>query len=347
MKKPAYKAKSGPTSSDKEKPKEKPKAKPAEDEDEKPKAKAKPKPRDDDEEDERPKKKPAAKAADDDEEEEKPRKKPAAKAADDDEEDERPKKKPAAKAAAKPAKKQEALSLDDDEGEDDGDSSRDGKIADGLQIDSGFKNKRLMKQVEAELSSSEVLHWAARPSMFLAQRKAGWVRIGGIVFAVIGAIAVTIVLVMSSKMGIPWFASLIPGIFVLVGILIMTLGPKAIIKQAANGWYAVTDRRAIVYAPSLFGSGGHATTYEPSELRRMRVEKSRALEGGGSLIFKTIITKTTRTETDSRGRSRTSTSTNTTHYGFLDIENVVEVETLVHKVLLGADDDDDDDDDDD
>jgi hypothetical protein len=326
MKKPAYKAKSGTTSSDKEKPKEKPKAKPAADEDEKPKAKAKPKPRDDDEEDEKPKKKPA-------------------KAADDDEEDEQPKKKPAAKPAAKPAKKQEALSLDDDEEEDDGDSSRDGKIAESLQIDSGFKNKRLMKQVEAELSSGEVLHWAARPSLFLAKRKAGWVRIGGIVFAVIGGIGMTIMLVMSSKMGIPMVAALIPGLFVLVGIAIMILGPKMIIKQAENGWYAVTDRRAIVYSPSLFGKGGRAATYEPRELRRMRMEKSRALEGGGSLIFKSVVTQTTRTERDSRGRMRTSTSTHTTHYGFLDIENVVEVETLVHKVLLGADDDDDDDDD--
>jgi hypothetical protein len=318
MKKPAYKAKSGTTSSDKEKPKEKPKAKA---EDEKPKAKPKSKPKDEDEE-----------------EEERPRKKPAAKAADDDEEDEQPKKKPAAKAA----KKEEPLSLDDDDDEG-GDSSRDGKIADSLSIDPGFKNKRLMKQVEAELSSGEVLHWAARPSMFLAKRKAGWVRIGGIVFAVIGAIAVAIVLVMSSKAGIPMVAALIPGLFVLVGIAIMILGPKTIIKHAENGWYAVTDRRAIVYSPPMFGSG-RAATYEPGELRRMRVQKSGALEGGGSLIFKSITTQTTRTERDARGRTRTSTSTHTTHYGFLDIENVVEVETLVHKVLLGADDDDDDND---
>jgi len=36
---------------------------------------------------------------------------------------------------------------------------------------------------------------------------------------------------------------------------------------------------------------------------------------------------------------RSETSRNETYYGFLGIENVREVETLIHKVLLGADED--------
>ena len=289
----------------------------------KPKSKAK----DEDDEDEKPKKK--AKPKDDDDEDEKPKKKKQSD--DDDEEDAQPKKK--------------KKSFDDAEK---GGSTRDGAPAEALELNTGFKNKELMKQVEDELSRGEVLYWATRPSMVLAKRKAFWIRLGGIFFAAIGGIIMTVMLTVGVKAGMPWFAALIPGIFVLVGILIAILGPKGAIKQAERGWYAITDQRAVVYTVSFFGSGGRATSYEPSELRRMRVQTSSALPGGGDLIFRTEIHHTTRTERDARGRTRTSTSTHTINYGFLGIENVREVESLIHKVLLktAGDDDDDEDDDD-
>lgn len=295
MKKPAYKAKSGPTSSDKEKPREKPKSKPVDDEDD---------------DDPKPKKKAAARRAEDDE---------------DDEDDERPKKK---------AKKR------DDEGRGEGGNPRDGTAAESLEISTGFKNKELMKQVEDELSRGEVLHWAARPCVAIAKRKGLWATIGGIAFAVIGAIVMVMMLTVAK--GIPVVAAIVPGIFVVIGLVIAIVGPKMVVKQAKMGWYAVTDRRAIVFQVGLFGSSGQATSYEPSELRKMRVQKTSIVEGGGDLIFRTEVSHHTRTERDARGRTRTSTSTSTHHFGFMGIENVKEVETLVHKILLGADDDDDD-----
>jgi len=77
----------------------------------------------------------------------------------------------------------------------------------------------------------------------------------------------------------------------------------------------------------------------------MRVRKPSAVEGGGDLIFKTEVSHHTRTERDTHtGRTRTSTNTSTTHFGFMGIKNVKEVETLVHKVLLEGSNDNEDDD---
>jgi hypothetical protein len=162
----------------------------------------------------------------------------------------------------------------------------------------------------------------------------------GLVFALIGAAVAT---GMFLAKGIPWFAGLIPLVFVLIGIGVAILGPRASVKQAERGWYAVTDRRAIVFTASLFGDSGKAESYEPRELRRMRVEKAKSPPGAGDLIFKTKVTEKRTDYVDRRtGQTlRSETSRSETKFGFLGIENVREVETLVHNVLLGADRDDD------
>jgi hypothetical protein len=278
MKKPGYKAKSGPTSSDREAVKTKPKAKPV----------------------------------------------------DDDDEDE-----PKPKAKAKPAKKEEALSLDDDDEKGGGGNARDGKAAASLEIDPGFKNKALMEQVEDELSRGEVLHWAGRMCPEIARKKARAIRIFGFVFAVLGGLFSAVFFAVA-----PWFVGLIPLLFVAIGLAVALLVPSAMTKQAARSWYAVTNQRAIVYSASLFGSGGQAETYEPKELRRMRVQKSSVVEGAGDLIFKSTVS----TVVHSTGKG-TRTSKQVTHHGFLGIENVREVETLVHNILLEGEDRDDDDED--
>ena len=51
---------------------------------------------------------------------------------------------------------------------------------------------------------------------------------------------------------------------------IAILGPIMKLRQARLGWYAVTDRRAIVFHVSLWGKSGAATDYTPRELRRMQ-----------------------------------------------------------------------------
>lgn len=211
-----------------------------------------------------------------------------------------------------------------------GRSGRNGAAAESLGLKSGFHDKSLMRQVEDELSRGEVLHWAARPSREIAQANGNRVALFGYLFAGLGLL-ISIGIFSSSA---PWYVGLFPLLFVLIGIALAVLGPRSHMKQAERGWYAVTDRRAIVYSASVFGSGGKATTYEPSELRQMRVETTDVVEGGGDLIFRTEISRHTHTHTDARGRRTTSTSTSKQNYGFLGIEQVREVETLVVNVLL-------------
>jgi hypothetical protein len=80
----------------------------------------------------------------------------------------------------------------------------------------------------------------------------------------------------------------------------------------------------------------------------MWIKKSFWVKGGGDLVFKTIVTQHTRTTRDHQtGRTRTSTSTSKQHFGFIGIEDVKDVEALIHEVLLSRKRDDDEDEDDD
>ncbi|MBY0460833.1 MAG: hypothetical protein K2V38_26235 [Gemmataceae bacterium] len=261
----------------------------------------------------------------DEDEDDRPKAKKKPARADEDDEDDRPK-----------AKKR---SRSDDE--DDRDNQlRDGKAAKQLDLDPGFSDRALMKQVEAELSRGEVLHFACRPAREIAQKQ-GLVAMGtGLFFALVG---VVVAVIMFAATKAPWFAGLVPVLFVVIGVAMAVLGPVMKNRQAKMGWYAVTDRQALVFQVSLWGSSGKLDTYTPAELRKMRVQKSFWLKGGGDLVFKTIITHTTRTERDAHGRTRTSTSTSKQDFGFLGIADVRDVETLVHEVLLTDRDDDNDD----
>ena len=194
-----------------------------------------------------------------------------------------------------------------DEDDDDGAGLHDGKAAKSLGLSTGFKNRELMKQVEEELSRNEVLHFACRPCAAVAK-----------------------------------YQAIMVGVFGLIGASIAILGPIMKLRQARLGWYAVTDRRAIVFYVSLWGKSGAATDYTPREWRRMRVSKSWFVKGAGDLIFRTEVRHHTRTVHGAHGGTRTEHSTSVTHYGFLGIEDVRDVEALICEVLLGRDRDDDD-----
>ncbi|MBA4066004.1 MAG: hypothetical protein C0501_20255 [Isosphaera sp.] len=271
--------------------------------------------------------KPPPRRRDEDDEDDRPR--PAARRRDEDDEDRPPPRR------AKPAPR-----ADDEEDDGGGGSARDGRAAESLELDPGFRNRALMRQVEDELARGEVLHWAARPCLEIAKRKGRMMLIFGLVFALIGAAVST---GMFLAKGIPWYIGLFPLLFVLIGIGVAIFGPRAAVKQAEKGWYAVTDRRAVVFTVGLFGDSGQTESYEPRELRRMRVQKAKSPPGAGDLVFKTKVTEKRTDYVDRRtGQTvKSETSRSETNYGFIGIENVREVETLVHNVLLDPDRDDD------
>ena len=254
---------------------------------------------------------------------------------DDDDDDERPRAK---------KKKAAAMSLDDDADDEKGDSTRSGKAAAHLGLRTGFKNRALMRQVAGELSRGEVLNFACRPCAKIAKMQGLLMSAFGALFAVIGVV-VLVAFATGAAKNMPAFAYAVPVAFILIGGIIAVVAPIAKVRQAKHGWYAVTDRRALVFTASLWGKSGHTETYGPSALRRMWVKKSFWVKGAGDLVFKTETTHHTRTERDhTTGRTRTSTSTSTQYFGFLGVEDVKDVETLVHEVLLTRKRDDDDDD---
>jgi hypothetical protein len=266
---------------------------------------------------------------DDDDEDDRPRakKKPRD---DDDEDDDRPRTK-------------KKLRAEDDDEDDDGDFDTDGKAAKRLDLDPGFRDRALMKQVAKELSNGEVLHYACRPSEAIAQKQALMAIVAGAAFALFG---IVFAVPMLTAMNVPTAVATVPCVFVLVGVAFAVLGPIVKKRQARLGWYAVTDRRAVVFHISLWGSSGLATTYHPAALRRMWVKKSFWLKTGGDIVFKTVVTRHTHTERTRHGGTRTSSSTSTEHFGFLGIDEVKDVEALLREVLLTRRDEDDEDDDD-
>jgi hypothetical protein len=142
-----------------------------------------------------------------------------------------------------------------------------------------------------------------------------------------------------------------PIFIMLVGIAFVALGPKSVIRQAERGWYAVTDRRAITFMANLWGKEGHAKSYEPAALRKMWIKKSFWVKGAGDLVFHTEVVDT-RTKYVNRRTGQTVKQTghrSEHHFGFLGVEDVKDVETLVHEVLLSGrrDDDEEEEEDDD
>ncbi|MBN9121551.1 MAG: hypothetical protein J0I06_20780 [Planctomycetes bacterium] len=268
------------------------------------------------EDEERAKKK--AKARD---EEEKPKKKAPPRDEDEDE-DEKPKTKT----------KKPSILESRDKGS--GDYTTDERIAERIGIDPGFGDRELLDQVAGELARGEVVHFICRPSRAIAKVQAVGVSLGGLLFCLIGAGAGAFMLT-SLKGKAPDVALIIPCVFVLVGLVIAIGGTIMKLRQARLGWYAVTDRRAIVFHIGLFGKFGRATTYQPFELKAMWVQKSWLVKGGGDVVFKTIITQTTTTTRNRRtGLTSSSTSTSKQHFGFLGVEDVKDVEAVIREVLL-------------
>ena len=238
----------------------------------------------------------------------------------------------------------EVLSLDDEgAGDEKGPFTLNGKAAEQLELDPGFKNRALMKQVGDELSRGEVLHFACRPSEAISKKQALVATGAGAVFALLGLVATVLILTAFSDT-VPWYVAFVPLFVAFVGGLIAVLGPIMSKRQARLGWYAVTDRRAIVFNINLWGQAGHVEVYPPSALRKMWIKKSFWVKGGGSLIFKTEIHDNRTRYVDKYGRTVMETGSRTEHhYGFLNIEDVKDVELLIHEVLLSGRRDDEDD----
>lgn len=128
----------------------------------------------------------------------------------------------------------------------------------------------------------------------------------------------------------------VPTILVSIGMLIGgLLFPVVQRLKAHHTGYMLTSKRCVVFEPNFIGQV-KATAYMPDIVAKMRRQNAWSLKGGGDLIFRTVTTITTKHSRDRRtGAPRgSSTSVTQTHYGFLAIDNVDRVETLINKRLV-------------
>jgi hypothetical protein len=187
----------------------------------------------------------------------------------------------------------------------------------------------LDERVRNELTDGEHILWVGRPNP-RRMAKFGWVvALFGIPFT---AFAVFWIVMTSSMLGgwrngggpFAWFSIIFPlfGIGPLVAGLGLLSAPYWFARKARRTCYAITDRRAIVLEASLRGALT-VYSYGPKELtKQYRRENA---DGGGDLVFEEIMTVS---------RSSNGPSTTTTKRGFLAIDDVRAVETLLRKALV-------------
>jgi hypothetical protein len=188
----------------------------------------------------------------------------------------------------------------------------------------------LASRVQAELRSGERLVWTGQPVPTRFARPA----IGLVLFGIPWTAFAVFWIVMASGMmfggiglaGNGFFACFplfgIP--FVLIGIGLLT-SPLWMRRKARQTVYALTDRRAIIWAAGWFG-GVEVRSYTGEGLGKM-VRRDYP-DGTGDLVFEEVVS----VGRDSDGYMRTRR----TERGFIAIREVREVEELVRRTLLPA-----------
>jgi hypothetical protein len=192
---------------------------------------------------------------------------------------------------------------------------------------------QLKAQIEAELAGDEKLVWLGQPVVGRYARKSIPLVIIGLFFTGFSLFW------MGLSGGAAWFGqgpgaggvpgggigAVLFGCFPLCGLPFLLIGLGMVVSPwwmrglARRTCYAITERRAIIWEPSLFGVR-QVRSYTASGLGALsRVERG---DGIGDLVFEEFRTR------NSDG------NTQTTRRGFLAIANVHEVENLLRKTLL-------------
>jgi hypothetical protein len=195
----------------------------------------------------------------------------------------------------------------------------------------------LKEKILADVNANEKVVWVAQPVQALILRRSmGWL-IGGAAVALLGLLFMMGGLLSKAPQPAPgrpapppqatggFFGSI--STIMLIGGLCCAAVPLYRWKMAQGTCYALTNRRALVYKQGLFSPTRES--YAPSEVADMRRAESWLMNGGGDLIFRTVKTIST-----SYSQGRSSSSVSTTHYGFLAIAHVKEIDKLVRETII-------------
>jgi hypothetical protein len=191
----------------------------------------------------------------------------------------------------------------------------------------------LEARIRQELTQGEQLIWGGQPSPRVTRMRALGAMGVCLLLALFGGVLAAAALVLRNgppAESWPLFVGL--GLFVLVSLGCMCLAPGMKKRQAARTAYAITNRRALVHRPGIFGNVA-MDSYGPVQLQQMVRRDWWLVKGAGDLIF---ATEKRLQVTTTRGRYGSSSTAREKiiHYGFLGIDDPVAVEKLLREVLV-------------
>jgi hypothetical protein len=207
----------------------------------------------------------------------------------------------------------------------------------------------MRKRVATELSKGENLIWCGIPSRRIVLIRSLWGPFVGVFMLFVFGIMMTMML--AGGGGNALFMLLGIGVIGLCVITPVILSPFFALYRQKRTCYVLTNRRCIVWECGWFG-GVTMKTYNPTQLTNMwRRDAWFGPKGGGDLIFHSVTTTSVTMTGGGGGRLQrightrharvvggTAPSVNvsqrTTHYGFMAIDKVGEIERLVRETLL-------------
>jgi len=206
--------------------------------------------------------------------------------------------------------------------------AKDETMSDAARFRNSMLPPELDALVQAEMQSGERVLWVGQPNPGRMAKSGCIVSLFGIPFTAFSVFWIAMAAGIGGGMGGGpggWIALIFPlfGLpFVLVGLALLS-APYWMARKARRTCYAVTNRRAIVFESSWRGTLT-VYAYRPDELTKLfRREHA---DGSGDLVFEEIAS----VRHSSRGGSRT----HITPRGFLAVDDVRAVETLLRKSLL-------------
>jgi hypothetical protein len=176
----------------------------------------------------------------------------------------------------------------------------------------------LAARVDAELAKGERIAWIGRPIPWLPARSSLPMALFGIPFTAFALFwtAAAGGFAFRHGPGPPSFFPMFGLIFVVVGLGLL-LSPLWAFRKATRTIYAITDQRALIIEPDLWG---HAIvqSFEPRQLAYL--ERHQRGDGSGDLVF--------RREHRGSGRSHHMVA-----IGFLAVADVREAEDRVRELV--------------
>jgi hypothetical protein len=242
-----------------------------------------------------------------------------------------------------PAPKKGKKRRDDDEDDEDEDDDRGGHGGRGKHLNTeeygdpliglGL-SKDQIKDVKSELGKGERVVWAGTRSDRINERNAKIASIVGWFFLLIGIAVLVVSFVLDIPTGVRIGLIVFGIIWSLISVLaicaplFIAMGKKrreSGAKQHVYDIYVLTNKRCLCWMSRF---PGRVYAYNALHVQDLKRKDNGGVPGAGSIVF------ATKTEVNTMGGGRGGASLEHIDLGFIDIDDVREVEKLIRQTLL-------------